>query len=84
MGKNPKQFWQFGIQWLWVAVSMELATQRDSEEVVRGIGQNFPQLVSHATPVVSVSAVESLYIIDTVFNRVQLRLYNWLEMNKTK
>ncbi len=31
-----------------------------------------------------VSAVESLYIIDTALNRVQLRLYNWLEMNKTK
>ena len=32
-----KQFRQIGIQCLWVAVSMELATQRDSEEVVRGI-----------------------------------------------
>ncbi|OYD86891.1 hypothetical protein CDG77_32395 [Nostoc sp. 'Peltigera membranacea cyanobiont' 213] len=63
MGEYPKQFWQFCIQWLWVTVSMELATQQDSEEVVRGIGQNFPQLVSHATPVVSVSAVESLYIL---------------------
>ncbi|WP_190912714.1 hypothetical protein [Nostoc sp. FACHB-892] len=30
------------------------------------------------------SAVEWLYIIDTALNRVQLRLYNWLEMNKTK
>ncbi|QFS50306.1 Site-specific DNA-cytosine methylase [Nostoc sphaeroides CCNUC1] len=29
-------------------------------------------------------AVESLYIIDTALNRVQLRLCNWLEMNKTK
>ncbi|MCC5653712.1 hypothetical protein LC609_28820 [Nostoc sp. XA013] len=63
---------------------MELSTQRDSEEVVRGIGQNFPQLVSRATPVVSVSAVETLYIIDTALNRVELRLCNWLEMNKTK
>ncbi|MBD2732188.1 hypothetical protein H6G96_39600 [Nostoc sp. FACHB-892] len=63
MGKYLKQFWQFGIQWLWIAVSMELATQRDSEEVVRRIGQNFPQLVSHTTPVVSVSAVETLYIL---------------------
>jgi hypothetical protein len=62
MGKNPKQFWQFGIQCLWVAVSMEISTQRDSQEVVRGIGQNFPLLMSHATPVVSMSAVEWLYI----------------------
>ncbi|MEH1907411.1 MAG: hypothetical protein V7K95_06825 [Nostoc sp.] len=30
------------------------------------------------------SAVEWLYIIDTALNRVQLRLCNWLEMNKTK
>ncbi len=30
------------------------------------------------------SAVETLYIIDTALNRVQLSLYNWLEMNKTK
>ncbi|MBE9001548.1 hypothetical protein IQ274_25870 [Nostoc sp. LEGE 12447] len=52
MGEYPKQFWQIGIQCLWVPVSMELATQRGSEEVVRGIGQNFPQLVSRATPVV--------------------------------
>jgi hypothetical protein len=35
-------------------------------------------------PVVSVSAVETLYIIDTGLNRVELRLCNWLEMNKTK
>lgn len=46
MGEYPKQFWQFGIQCLWVAVSMELATQGDSQEVVRGIRQNFPLLVS--------------------------------------
>ncbi|MBD2732293.1 hypothetical protein H6G96_40225 [Nostoc sp. FACHB-892] len=52
MGEYSKQFWQFGIQCLWVAVLMEISTQRDSEEVVLGIGQNFPQLVSHATPVV--------------------------------
>ncbi|MBD2534180.1 hypothetical protein H6G97_33480 [Nostoc flagelliforme FACHB-838] len=52
MGEYPEQFWQFGIQWLWVAVSMEISPQWDSEEVVRGIRQNFPQLVSHATPVV--------------------------------
>ncbi|MGJ5627905.1 hypothetical protein [Nostoc sp. CALU 1950] len=63
MGECPEQFWQFGIQCLWVPVSMDLATQRDSEEVVRRIGQNFPQLVSHTTPVVSVSAVETLYIL---------------------
>jgi hypothetical protein len=44
---------------------MELATHRDSEEVVRGIWQNFLLLVSRATPVVRVSAVETLYIIDT-------------------
>ncbi|MHC5674014.1 hypothetical protein [Nostoc sp.] len=84
MGEYPKQFWQFGIQWLWVPVSMELATQRDNKEVVRGIGQNFPLLVSRSTPVVSVSAVEWLYIIDAALNRVQFLLYNWLEMNKTK
>ncbi|MCC5651927.1 hypothetical protein LC609_19325 [Nostoc sp. XA013] len=41
-----------GIQCLWVAVSMEISTQRDSQEVVRRIGQSFPQLMSHATPVV--------------------------------
>ncbi|WP_179076281.1 hypothetical protein [Nostoc sp. C057] len=52
MGEYPEQFRQFGIQCLWVAVSMELATQWDSEEVVRGIGQNFLLLVSHTTPVV--------------------------------
>ncbi|MHC5863040.1 hypothetical protein [Nostoc sp.] len=63
---------------------MELAIQRDSQEAVRGIGQNFPLLLSCATPVVSVSAVEWLYIIDTALNRVQFPLYNWLEMNKTK
>ncbi|MBD2534214.1 hypothetical protein H6G97_33690 [Nostoc flagelliforme FACHB-838] len=58
MKEYPEQFWQIGIQWLWVAVSMEISPQRDIQEVVRGIGQNFPQLVSHATPVVSVSPVE--------------------------
>ncbi|PHM09519.1 hypothetical protein [Nostoc sp. 'Peltigera malacea cyanobiont' DB3992] len=63
---------------------MEISTQRDSEEAVRGIEQSFPLLVSRAMPVVSVSAVESLYIIDTALNRVQFPLYNWLEMNKTK
>ncbi|MBW4458480.1 MAG: hypothetical protein KME55_41180 [Nostoc indistinguendum CM1-VF10] len=52
MGEYPEQFWQFGIQCLWIAVSIELATRRDSEEVVRGIGQNFPQLVSRPMPVV--------------------------------
>ncbi len=36
MGEDPEQFWQFGIQFFRVAVSIELATQRDSEEVVRG------------------------------------------------
>jgi hypothetical protein len=36
MGEYPKQYWQIGIQCLWIAVSMELATQRESEEVVRG------------------------------------------------
>ncbi|MBD2536103.1 hypothetical protein H6G97_45030 [Nostoc flagelliforme FACHB-838] len=44
---------------------MEISTQRDSQEVVRRIGQNFPQLVSRATSVVSMSPVEMLYIIDT-------------------
>ncbi|MEH1939807.1 MAG: hypothetical protein V7L01_06250 [Nostoc sp.] len=63
---------------------MEISSQRDIQEVVRGIGQNFPLLVSRATPVVSVSVLEWLYIIDTALNGVQLRLYNWLEMNKTK
>ncbi len=58
MGKYPEQFWQFGIQCLWLTVSMELVTQRDSQEVVRRIRYNFPLLVSRATPVVSVSAVE--------------------------
>ncbi|WP_196513963.1 hypothetical protein [Nostoc sp. NZL] len=52
MGEYPEQFWQFGIQCLWVTVSMEISTQRDSQEVVRGIGQNFPLLVSRAMPVV--------------------------------
>jgi hypothetical protein len=52
MGEYPEQFWQFGIQWLWIAVSMEISLQRDSEEVVRGIGQNFPLLVYRAMPVV--------------------------------
>jgi hypothetical protein len=37
MGEYPKKFWQFGIQCLWVAVSIELATQRGNKEVVRGI-----------------------------------------------
>ncbi len=63
---------------------MELATQRDIQEVVRGMWQNFPLLVSRAMPVVSVSAVEMLYMIHTALNRVQFSLYNWLEMNKTK
>ncbi|MBN3907928.1 MAG: hypothetical protein HWQ35_15625 [Nostoc sp. NMS1] len=52
MGEYPEQIRQFGIQWLWVAVSMEISPQRDSEEVVRGIWQNFPLLVSRAMPVV--------------------------------
>ncbi|MHC5767605.1 MAG: hypothetical protein ACYTXI_18675 [Nostoc sp.] len=49
---TSKQFWQFGIQCLQVAVSMEISTQRDSEEAVRGIKQSFPLLVSRAMPVV--------------------------------
>ena len=52
MGEYPEQFWQFGIQYLWVAVSMEISPQRDSQEAVRGIGQNFPLLLSCAMPVV--------------------------------
>lgn len=31
---------------------MDISTQRDSEEVVRGMWQNFPLLVSRAMPVV--------------------------------
>ncbi|MFN6455416.1 MAG: hypothetical protein RM022_024905 [Nostoc sp. EfeVER01] len=52
MGEYPEHFWQFGIQCLRVAVSMEISPQRDIQEVVRGIGQNFPLLVYRAMPVV--------------------------------
>ncbi|MEH1868984.1 MAG: hypothetical protein V7K69_28870 [Nostoc sp.] len=53
MGEYPKQFWKIDIQCLWIAVSMEISPQRDIQEVVRGIGQNyFPLLISRATPVV--------------------------------
>ncbi|MBW4428933.1 MAG: hypothetical protein KME50_32075 [Nostoc desertorum CM1-VF14] len=43
MGEYPEQLWQFGIQWLWVAVSMEISPQRDSKEVklYEGCGKTF-------------------------------------------